>query len=200
VNADLYVWAAPREVTAHEAEMMLASWEDQGGEFASGPFEPSSDVGWFYRELTQDLPMLDTASDGERATDRKPTWLSANESVPPARLVTIRLSADTAREDLETVFSLAAKYDLVVFDPRGSRIHVPLEAMAEAASLGFWPRGAIRAFVAGLVGVALVAISWALGIFLLSGVGILIGGFVVIMAVITFVEEGRRWWVRRRAP
>lgn len=52
-----------------------------------------------------------------------------------------------------------------------------LEEMAAYASATFWPRGAIRAAVAGAVGGLLAVGAWLIGIPLLSGVLVLIGGF-----------------------
>ena len=55
------------------------------------------------------------------------------------------------REVLAEVYSLATKYDLVVFNPRGPSVHLPMELMAAHASATFWPSGAIQAFGAGLM-------------------------------------------------
>jgi hypothetical protein len=54
VGFDLYVWKEPRDVDAGRAEMLVDSWQDRGGDPAASPFEPSIDVGWFYRELMTD--------------------------------------------------------------------------------------------------------------------------------------------------
>ena len=93
---------------------------------------------------------------------------------------------------LETVFGLAAKYDLVVFDTRSRRVHLPLEEMAAHASATFWPAGAIQAGVAGSIGGVIAVVAWFLGIPLLSGLLMLIGGFMFVMAVYTFIHEGRK--------
>ena len=86
---------------------------------------------------------------------------------PPARVVATT-SRRNARGDLDAVIGLAAKYDLVVFDPRAPRINRPLDMMAEHATATFWPRGGIQAFVAGAVGLGIAVLGWYLGIPVLS--------------------------------
>ena len=110
----------------------------------------------------------------------------------------VRLGPGPARDDLDAIFGLAAKYDLVLFDARRRAIHHPLGEMAAHASATFWPRGAVQAAVAGSIGAIVALVAWALAIPLLSGILVLIGGFLVVMAVLTFVHEGRER-LRRRA-
>lgn len=93
---------------------------------------------------------------------------------------------------------LATKYDLMLFNPHTRRIFVPFEEMAELASATFWPRGAIRAFVAGGIGAALFAIGWVLGIPVVSWIAELVGGFLVVLTVVTVAHEGRKLLGRRR--
>ena len=88
--------------------------------------------------------------------------------------------------------SLAAKYDLVVFDARHGRVLEPLDEMARHASETFWWRGATQAAVAGGGGALLAVVAYVLSIPLISGILILVGGFLFVMAVLTFVQEGRR--------
>ena len=150
------------------AEVLLKGWHEAGGDFDKSPFEPSTDVGWFYRELLKDLPDIEAASDIAPNRSTTPIVLSAT-SEPPARVVGVRLSPGALRAELDTIFGLAAKYDLVVFDKRSRRIHLPLEAMAAHASATFWPAGAIQAAVAGGIGGVIAVVAWFLGIPLLSG-------------------------------
>ena len=187
---DLYVWKSPRDVGADRAEVLLKGWHEAGGEHDNSPFEPS-DVGWFYRELLKDLPRIDSSSDIPPNRSATPIVLSAT-SEPPARVVGMRLSPDAQRAELDTIFGLAAKYDLVVFDARSRRIHLPLEAMAAHASATFWPAGAIQAAVAGGIGGVVAVVAWFLGIPLLSGLLMLVGAFMFAMAVYTFIHEGRK--------
>jgi hypothetical protein len=112
--------------------------------------------------------------------------------------VGIRLSPATPADALEAIVGLAAKYDLVLFDARSRRVHLPLEAMAAHASATFWPAGAIQAAVAGGIGGVIAVVAWFLGIPLLSGVLVLVGGFMFVLAVFTFIHEGRRAMQARR--
>ncbi len=67
-----------------------------------------------------------------------------------------------------------------------------LDAMAAYASATFWPGGAIQAAVAGAIGAAIAIVAWLVGIPLLSGVLVLVGAFMVVMSVYTFVAESRK--------
>jgi hypothetical protein len=195
---DLYVWASPRDLPADEAAERIAAWEADGADPDDAPFEASGDVGWFYVELLKDRVDVDAISDGVPDPGSRPIWLTTTPAAP-ARIVAMRLRAATTRDDLETIYGLAAKYDLVLFEPRGRTVRAPLADMAEHASATFWPSGAIQAFVAGSAGAAIAVASWVLGIPVISWVGILVGGFLVVGAVYTFVVEGRRRW-RGRGP
>jgi hypothetical protein len=192
VTFDLYVWKSPRDLDADRAEALIKSWDDADDDPRVTPFEPSTDVGWFYRELLKDLPGIEASSDIEAHRSTKPMWLSANDEEPPAHVVGMRVSPSTPREELETILGLAAKYDLVLFDTRTRRVHLPLEAMAAHASATFWPAGAIQAAVAGGIGGVIAVVAWFFGIPLLSGLLMLIGGFMFAMAVYTFVHEARK--------
>ena len=59
---DIYVWAAPRDLDADAAAELIATWEAGGGDPAHAPFEPSTDIGWFHRELMKDLPGTGSSS------------------------------------------------------------------------------------------------------------------------------------------
>lgn len=188
---DLYAWKTPHDLDDEQARRLVEDWQETGGDPATGPFEPSTDVGWFFRELMQDEPDLDASSDAVPTQTRTPIWLSGTDE-PPARVVGVRLSPAMSRDALDTIFSLAAKYDLVLFDARSGRIHLPLAEMAAHASATFWPAGAVQAAVAGGVGGAIAVGAWLLGIPLVSGLVALAGGFMFVMAVFTFVHEGRK--------
>jgi hypothetical protein len=197
VTFDLYAWQTPRDLDDDRAEALLKSWQETGGDPSKSPFEPSTDVGWFYRELMKDVPGLQTSSDAVPNTSTTPIWLSATDE-PPARVVGMRLSPATPHDALDTIFSLAMKYDLVLFDARNGRVHLPLDEMAAHASATFWPAGAIQAAVAGGIGAVIAVVAWFLGIPLLSGIVAVIGGFMFVMAVYTFIHEGRKAARKRR--
>ena len=198
VPFDLYVWKSPSDLDDDAAQALVDDWQLAGGDPATSPFEPSTDIGWFHRELVQDHPGLIVSSDAIPNPSRTPVWLSGTDE-PPARVVGIRLSRVEARDELDTIFGLAAKYDLVVLDAQNRRIHQPLEELAAYASATFWPAGAIQAAVAGGIGGVLAVVAWILGIPLLSGILVIVGGFMFVMAVYTFVHEGRKALRARRS-
>ena len=196
---DIYVWAAPRDLDADAAGELIRDWEDRGGDPAASPFEPSSDIGWFHRELRKDLPWLDVTSDAIPNPSKLPIVLSP-DSEPPARVIAIRLPRDDAaavREAVEDVYDLAVKYDTVVYEPHRGALRLPNEEMAEYASATFWPKGAIRTVVAIVIGLGVIALAWALGIPLLSGVLALVALFMVGIFVFTLVAEGGKALKRR---
>ena len=139
----------------------------------------------------QDAPGLDVSSDAVPKSSSTPIWLAATDEAP-ARVVAIRLSPEWARDSLESALGLATKYDLVLFDARNRLVHLPLEELAAHASATFWPGGAIQAAVAGGVGAAIAVVAWLVGIPLISGVLVVIGGFLFVMAVYSIVHEGRK--------
>ena len=188
---DLYVWHAPRDLAAEQAATMLEAWESAGADPQASPFDPSTEMGWFHRELHQDAPDLELLSDAAPSGRSTPIWLSGTDEAP-ARIVAVRLSPGTARDDLEAVLSLAVKYDLVLYDARSGLIHRPLEAMSAHASATFWPDGAIQAAVAGGIGGAVAVVAWTSSIPVLSGIAAVIGGFMAVMSILVFVQEGRK--------
>jgi hypothetical protein len=194
VNFDLYVWHEPRDMDAATAGRLAEAWEADRAEAAA--FSPSVDLGWFLRELAKDEPNLDLDSDVPPSPTGVPIWLAPDDP-PAARIVAIRLPRDRAQDVAEEVFGLAAKYDLVVLDPSLGRVVEPLAAMAAYASATFWPSGAIRAAAAGAVGLVAAVVAWSMGIPVVSGLVALVGGFLFVMAALTFVHEGRVAWRRR---
>jgi hypothetical protein len=195
---DLYAWEAPRDLDVAAAASLVDSWEAAGGDPAASPFEPSSNTGWFARELGRDTPEVELLTDSPLWDAKGPIWLQT-EPAPPARVVAIRLTASTTRDALEDILGLAAKYDLVLYDARRGAVIEPLAALGDYPSATFWPGGAIQAGVAALGGLAIATIAFLLSIPVVSGIVIAIGGFIAIMSVYTFVHEGRAA-MRRRGP
>ena len=189
---DLYIWTAPRDLDADAARSLIRGWEDSGGSPSEAPFEASTDIGWFVRELVGDLPDLDLRTDAVPRSSRTPIWMSGTDEAP-ARVVALRLPATgaEARDAIGVILGLAAKYDLLVFDARTQALHRPLDLLAANASATFWPGGAIQAAIAGAVGLAIAVIAWIVSIPVLSGALVVVGAFIVLMAVLTFVHEGR---------
>jgi hypothetical protein len=196
VKFDLYVWQAPRTLDEAQAVALIEAWERAGSDPAASPFEPGTDIGWFHRELMQDLPDLDVLSDAAPNPSRRPVWLSIDDE-PPARVVAIRLPRGGDGSAFNEVMSLAVKYDLVVFDAHTPLVRFPQQEMAEHATATFWPAGATQAAVAGGLGAVVAIVAWMAAIPILSGVLVVIGGFMAVLAIWTFVVEGRRTLRRR---
>jgi hypothetical protein len=194
---DLYAWKSPRDLDADGVEALLDAWNESGGDPSTSPFEPSTDVGWFYRELMKLEPDLGASSDAVPNPSTAPIWLATTDEAP-ARVVRFAVSAATPSDAFDSLFELAAKYDLVLYDTRSRRVHRPLDEMADHASTTFWPAGAIQAAVAGGIGLVIASVAWVLGIPILSGIAIVIGGFLFVMAVYTFVNQGRKTLKGRR--
>jgi len=187
---DLYVWSKPRDVEGPEAAAIVAAWQRAGGDPTGSPFELTTDIGWFFRELKEALPSLDAVSDAKPRTTSTPIWMSGTDEAP-ARVVAVRLTPTASRDEAGEIFSLAMKYDLVVFDPHREAVHRPLEQVSAYASSTFWPRGAIRGAVAGIIGALLAVGAWVAGIPIVSGVVIVVGVFLVVLTVATFAHEAR---------
>jgi hypothetical protein len=191
VTYTLYVWKRPRVTDPDEAAALLERWDESGDDAADRPFEATTDVHWFLVELRNDLPELDATSDQEHAHPIKKLWW-LDDPGPVDRVVTMQLAPETPQDAIATIASLAMKYDLVLFDPQRRSAHLPMEEMAAHASATFWPRGAIQAFVAGALGGLAAVIAWLLGIPIVSGIMVIVGAFMLVMAMFTFVHEGRK--------
>ncbi|HET9347324.1 MAG TPA: hypothetical protein VFO05_16650 [Candidatus Limnocylindrales bacterium] len=201
MSFDIYVWSEPRDLDADAVETLLRGWQEAGGDPAASPFEPSTNVGWFHRELTRDQPGLEVSSDAVPSTSTRPVWLSTDDE-PPARVVGVNIprdDEDAARDALEDIWGLAAKYDLVVYEVGRQAIHLPLKEIGDYASATFWPRGAIQAGVVGGMAGIVAVVAWLLAIPVVSGIVALIAGFMFVLAVLTFVAEGRNTIRERRA-
>ena len=196
---DLYIWAGPHDIDAAAAAQLVATWQTAGGIPRESPFEQSTSVGWFVRELKQDHPELVFETDAVPTSASTPVWLSGSNE-PPARVVVIRNYPSVAAKVHDDVMSLATKYDLAVFypdGPNGPVLQFPFQALEAYASATFWPHGARQAATAGVGGAILATVAWFIGIPIVSGVLIVIGVFMATMAVLTFVWEGRRAMARR---
>lgn len=197
---DVYIWQAPRDIDAAAAAQLVATWQAAGGIPRESPFEQSTNIGWFVRELKQDYPELELETDAVPTNTSTPVWLSGSKE-PPARVVVIRDYPSVSDALHQDVMSLAAKYDLAVFSPNASSEPVltfPFQALEAYASATFWPHGARQAATAGVGGAILAVVAWFIGFPIVSGVLIVIGVFMAALAVLTFVWEGRRALARRR--
>jgi hypothetical protein len=200
VTDDLYIWAGPHDIDAIAAAELVATWQAAGGVPRESPFEQSTNVGWFVRELKKDHPELVVETDAVPTITSTPVWMSGSNE-PPARVVVIRDYPSVAAAVRQDMLSLATKYDLAVFypdGPNGPVLQFPLQALEAYASATFWPAGARQAATAGVGGAILATVAWFIGIPIISGVLIVIGVFLAAMAVLTFLWEGRRALAPRR--
>jgi hypothetical protein len=194
---DLYAFAAPRDLSVEELTQRLEAWEAGGGDPAAAPFEPSSNVAGFYREVEHDLRDIggvEIVADAERHRGRGPVWLQT-EPAPPAHIAAVHLprsSPEALEEALSTIYGTAAKFDVVLFDANRGVVHEPLAELGAYAEATFWPRGAMRAAVVG--GAALVAtmVAWITGIPIVGGIVVIVGAFMFSLAVFTFAVEARK--------
>ena len=197
---DVYAWSAPRELSAEEAAARIAAWEMAAGEDgpdpATAPFEPSSDVAGFYRELEsdlRDLPGVEIIADAEPHRGRGPVWLQTDPP-PPAHIVAVRLprgSEHAVRSVLDDLYGIGTKFDLILLDANNGVIHEPMAEMAAYADATFWPGGAIRAAVFGVGGLLAAIAAYVIGIPIVSGLVILVGLFLFVLTVSVFVNDTR---------
>jgi hypothetical protein len=194
---DIYAFAAPRDLSVEQLTERLEAWEGAGGEPATAPFEPSSDVAGFYREIEHDLrgiPGFGIVADATPHTGRGPVWLQT-EPAPPAHVAALRLprgTPDALTAVLDDVYGTAAKFDVMLFDANRGVLHEPLAAMGAHADATFWPGGAVRGIVVGSGGLVAVIAAWVVGIPLVSGVVVIVGGFLFALAALTLVAETRK--------
>jgi hypothetical protein len=196
---DIYAWAAPRDLPPEVAADRIEAWEARGGDPSDAPFEPSSDVAGFYREVEnglRDLPGFEIVADAQPHRGRGPVWLQT-EPPPPAHVAVIRFppGSETALGGVLTdIYGVATKFDLVVLDANQGTIHQPLAEIAAFASATFWPHGAIRAAIAGVGGLLAAIAAYLIGIPIVSGLVIVVGLFLFLLTVVTFVGEARKRW------
>lgn len=170
-NLELYVWKEPRPADAAGAAALVDQWlAGDSSDLHRGPFAPSDDVSWFHREITGDAPPIWNPDKPARDRDL------------PDRVAVVRLDLESLPELLEDVYGLAAKYDLIVFDPQRQAVHAPLADLLAHQSATFWPAGAIRAARAGLIGIAVAVGAYVLGIPIASGIAIAVGLFLVALS------------------
>jgi hypothetical protein len=155
MTIDLFVWKAPMAHDPVLAGILLQDHLD-----GASRFEPSPDLERFTDELTGRFPDV---------------VLERTEG-----LVVVHLSEEAPDALLEAVPTLAWQHDLVLFDPRADMV----QAQRHIPPAPFPRRGLVRAIVAAFVGLAIAVVAYLASIPLLSGVLIVIGGFIVVLALI----------------
>jgi hypothetical protein len=184
MSMDLYVWKAPVVTDPDEAQQLLSLGDES-------VFEASDDVTRFVTDLAALLPPLEALSETQLHGGGTPWAASPDAS---ARLVALSLRWSAADEDLDTIVELARKYDLVLYDPQGPSFHSPVtpdEDEPYSPGLGEFARGALLV----LVGAALAVGAWEVSIPILRWVLVVVGAFVVLVALIALwgtAEQTRR--------
>ena len=194
---DIYVWAAPRDLSPEDAVERIEDWEAGGGDPAQAPFEPSSDTAGFYRELEhdmRDLPGFEIVADAEPHRGRGPVWLQTDPA-PPAHIAALTLprgSESALREVLNDVYGIATKFDLILLDASNGRLHEPMAEMGAYADATFWPSGAIRSAIAGGGGLVAAIAAYLIGIPIVSGLVMIVGLFMFALSVMVFAGYARK--------
>jgi hypothetical protein len=200
---DIYVWAAPRDLSAEDATHRIEDWEAGGGDPTQAPFEPSSDTAGFYRELEhdmRDLPGFEIVADAEPHRGRGPVWLQTDPA-PPAHIAAVTLprgSAAALRDVLNDVYGIATKFDLILLDASNGRLHEPMAEMGAHADATFWPSGAIRSAIAGGGGLVAAIAAYGIGIPIVSGLVMIVGLFMFTLSVVVFAGYARKRLPGRR--
>lgn len=173
---DLYVWKGP-----------VASSEDEANDLLVGDpdlFEPSDDVVRFYDELLARYPALESFCEDE--IDTAETYWSVTPERSD-RLIGMNLRWRVSDQMLNAIVELARKHELVLYDPQ-----VPPRArrVADRADPPD-PLVLRQALIGLLIGAVLVVGGWVVPIPVLDWIAIVIGAFLVLMALYSVVA-----WMR----
>ena len=189
MSFDLLVWKSPVVSTDEEARALADRW----AESETGPFEPSPDVARFYDALMERYPPLEAFSDEQLR--RKPGV--THWSVTPERsdrVVLLNFSWSVPGDVLDDVVTLAREHGLVLYDPQGPNVTLP---DGDDGGTPFGAEGFVWGTLVGIFGALLAVVAWMLSIPILSGILVVVGAFLAVMAVLTLVFEGRDAWRAR---
>jgi hypothetical protein len=148
---DLLVWSSPRELDADAAGALVHRWLDEGGDPARALRASRR-----HRVVRPRAAQTTCPTSTSSRMPSRPSPLGRCGSPRTRnrrRVAAIRLARDgRVQDELESIFGLATKYDLMVYEPARHRVMRPMQVMADHASATFWPRGAIQAAVGGALG------------------------------------------------
>jgi hypothetical protein len=164
MTIDLYVWKAP---TAHDpvlADILL-------------------------QEHLQGSSRLQPSDDLERFSDDVAARFADLELERSDRLVVLHLSEEAPDDLLQAIPTLAWERDLVLYDPRASRV----QARRHIPPAPFPTRTIARGVVAALIGGGIAAVAYIASIPLLSGLLIAVGGLVAVFGLITIPLSLADW-------
>ena len=179
MSMSLVVWKAPVVVEADEAAELLRPYYDHGDD--SG-FEPSYELGLVVDELLR----------------RFPDQVDGPWAEPPPRQadrvlhLEIRWGADDAVVDAVT--ELAREHGLLLYDPRGPHVFLPLDPVALGPIPAPRLRDYFRISLMGVAALAVVWLGWRIGMPVLSWPLMIAGGFFfsVVLFLLGIMLFGRR--------
>ena len=174
MSFDLYAWKRPVVETEEEALVLLE------GDVSA--FEPSPDLQALYDEVCRRWP-AETSDELEGDGDR-PAWGVTME--PSDRLLELSFTWSVPGDVLDAIVEVARERELVLFDPQGPTFHSP-PSLDPPAPVRRDPRVLIDVSRGLLIGAALVAGGWFLPLPVLDWILIVIGGFLLLMTVVTVV-------------
>jgi hypothetical protein len=186
MSYDLIVWKGPVTSSEDEARALVDRWHND----ESGTFEPSRDVSRFYDALMQRYPALESFSDEELRSAARPTYWAVTPERSD-RIVDMSFSWSVPGEVIDDVMALARDHGLVLYDPQAPYVRLPDD---DDEGTPFGVHGFAWATLVGTFGALLAIVAWMLSIPILSGIIVVVGGFLAIMAVLTLVHEGREAW------
>jgi hypothetical protein len=181
MSYDLLFWKAPVVSDEDKARALTHRFlEDQ-----TGPFEPSDDVLRFYDEVLARYPALESYSMDElRASPPVSHWSETPERSD--RLVVMSFSWSVPGEVIDTITGLARKRDLVIYDPQGPHVQAPGDP-DEPTPVGL--KDFVWGILVGLAGALVALVAWLASVPILSGVFVVGGAFLAVMAVVTLVHD-----------
>lgn len=179
MSMSLVLWRAPVVVEADEAAELLRPYFDHGDDSV---FEPSEALGTFVDELLRRFPDQD---DGPWA-----------ESPPRQAVRVVHLEIRWGAEDavVDTIVELARQHGLVLYDPQGPDVFLPLDPVA----LGPVPAPRLRDYfwisLMGVAALAVVWLGWRIGVPVLNWLLMIVGAFFfsVVVFLLGIMIFGRR--------
>jgi hypothetical protein len=190
MSYDLLFWKAPVVRDEDKARALTHRWlEDE-----TGPFEASDDVLRFYDDVLAKYPPLESYSMDElRRSPAVSHWSETPERSD--RLVVMSFSWSVPGEVIDTVIALARQHELVLYDPQGPHVQAPGES-DEATPVGV--ADFVWGTLVGIAGALVALVAWLASVPILSGIFVVGGAFLALMAILTLVHDVRESLSSRR--
>lgn len=190
MSGTLIVWKAPLVEDERAAQRLLDTYYESGDET---PFEPSPDVERFYEELIALWPPRPYDEDEDE--DAVPTWASG-EPEASSRIVSMDYSWSAPDVMLDDIQRLAKKHELVLYDPQGPDLHLPVDLPNEP----YVPtaKDTLRVARMGLIAIAVAIAAWYASIPIFSWIVIGIAALVMLAAVLGIYGDAHATLKHRR--